>query len=297
MTKLKKIKLKKYSSLDDKYFAKRQLLSKSLNLSKKELGEVFSGKEKYKIVTGFGLTGYFHLGSKLLLNEVKFFADLGLEAQILLSGYDTRVRGTTNSKSPVHIQKSMLQIIDKLDKNEKIKVEERSPGVDSEIFQSINDLVNKDDFVEFYGQEMGKSGRDALVDMAASIIEIDNQKKIVILLGVDELGEALFISHVYKKLEMSPPGFLFNHVVLGYDSNKMGKSRPEFSLVISSSAEEEIKKVEKYLRKDGDHRKCPCYYINLFSKYGDPEISTCKRVHKKLPTIIKKECKEFVSSD
>ena len=64
---------------DDIYFLKRQLLKYSLNTD--DFKEIITNSNMYQIVTGFGLTGGFHLGNKLILEEVKYFQSKKIEAK------------------------------------------------------------------------------------------------------------------------------------------------------------------------------------------------------------------------
>jgi len=290
MLSVESLSSKETSPITSEYFMQRDLLSKSMNLSKAEVDEMFTGKGRYRLITGFGLTGHFHLGSKLLLNEVRAFSSNGIQSKILLSGYDTLVKGVSNSNNQSEVQSGMLQVIAGLTKTGGVNVKINLPGQKSDINNSIQDSIDNRDFTDIFGRNMKDSSKEALIDMAASVLDINENSKTVVLLGIDELNNAMFINQVCKRLQILPPGFLFNRVLPGYDFGKMGKSRPEYSLVIFSNPDNEIKKVEKFLRTDGDYLNCPCYYVHLFSEFGKPELRSCNQLHNLLPKVIEKEC-------
>lgn len=277
---------------DDIYFLRRQLLKYSLNTN--NFKDILTTHDQYQIVTGFGLTGGFHLGNKLILEEVKYFQSNGIEAHIFLSISDAESKGINsdqynkNKRDILTQLKALPKTLTHLHINEEYN---KHP-----LYTKLENLLAKSQiFEEVYQENLSSAVRKALTDMATSILDYSGKLPIVIL-GIDEIYNAIFISECAKLINKKAPIFLFNKILVGYDGNKMGKSRQDFSLITTNNPQNEISKIKQYLctQKICDDN-CPARNILNFSKYYTEGNSDQVDYHSELERIIMLECSALES--
>lgn len=277
----------------DVYFLRKRLLKYSINATQKDITKIFKGRDSsYVIVTGFGLTGGMHLGGKLLLNECAFFSSSGLDTYVFLSKADAlskRIPSTFFFK----IKDKVLTKIEKLKFYKNFKV--KDDKISNKIIKKISGGDIRKDLIGAYNFYPKNAEIMALISMVGSIYSIhtkyNNNKKIVVLLGIDEIYHACFIINRFKTLGIASPIFLFNDLIIGYDGKKMGKTRSMNSLVITNSYEYEYSKLEHFLKKKHRPDKCPAIEIARFSEYYLKIRKICSgALHKNIKYIIKQEC-------
>lgn len=276
------------------YFFSRKILFSYINSSDKEINLVFSGENKAVIVTGFGLTGRPHIGTKIIRDELFYFLNKKNSVFICLSEADSLNRGTT----PGDRNKSLLAInlfFKKIFSNKKCFF------VSSQKFNRLtkkniwSDIVAKKIFIRIFGQNNLLLKEAALFEMAKNILEISSKlkkdKKCIVILGIDELNNAVFVSELAKTLRLNVPIFLFNKIVPGYDYIKMGKSVPEKSFIFGSGFYKEYKKAKKYFGKSNhkENAKCSLCDIVFFSGYklDLKQKNIIKFIHHKPKIILK----------
>lgn len=108
--------------------------------------------------------------------------------------------------------------------------------------------------------------------MAKSILSIsrDKEKKVFILIGIDEFKNADFISRYAISNDILPPVFLFNKIVPGYGVSKMGKSTPYGSFTFSDSYIDEYKKILPYISEENHNSSERCALCDLVYFSGYP---------------------------
>lgn len=279
--------------LSNDYFIQRKLLRYRWNLSELDLQRIFAGNQSYHLITGFGVTGHLHLGSKLILNETRSISAAGIKASLFLSFADTKVKGVVGADTSEEVQNTMLRVITHVAGSDNVKIFANTSIKHSKIYQKIKSEVTPADFVEVFKEPKTKAAREAIIDMTATILGSDEGVRLVVLLGIDELDNAAFVKKIAEKIGLPSPGFLFNQILPGYDFKKMGKTRPEYSFIISNDPQAEFSKLKPFLRRDNNYLECPCYHIHTFSEFGTPELASCNKLHPLLPHIIKQECSIF----
>lgn len=274
------------------YFLKRKLLKYNINITKKELNDLLSGKKKKELITGFGITGPLHLGSKLLFDEICWLSNLGHEVSIFLSLADGAYSKVENIEK--RSQSLTTGILRYLSTNS-VNLFKNHDSSTHPLFSKITSIICDEDFEEIYGSSL-KNSQKVLIDMATSVCQFCKNKKVYVLLGIDEIKNARFILKVATKLNLETPGFLFNEIIHGYDGNKMGKSRPSYSLRLDSDPTIEFEKILKYSRNDLKCNKCPLHDVHRFSKSGNLIHSNCNICKDLLKKVIENNIKEWNNS-
>jgi len=282
-----------YIPQSKEYFLRNKLLCYSLDLDENYLRGLVKGRKEACFITGFGVTGQFHLGNKLVLNELKYFAFTKNEVYLFLS-YADSLSKKVSEKSFLSIESKLFYYIKSQLSTKNVIVNRNYRSKKSPIYQSILGNITKNDFEKIFGKEYTEKNHDAILDMTTSILEIQSDKKKIVLLGIDEIYNALFIKFVAKKLGLSIPAFLFNKLLIGYDGKKMGKTRENYSLIVCSDANYEIKKMHKNYDKDlVTVEDCPACLINKYSEFGRLDVVHSKNCVDIADKIIVEECNLF----
>lgn len=290
--KIKPLKIKKVERWP--YFLSRRVLFSYINSSNKEINSFLEGKIRAKVVTGFGLTGYPHVGTKIIRDELFYFLKLKSSVFICLSETDAAHKGVApgrRSKSLCAISKLFKKVFD--DKKCFFVNSQKSERLIKKI--SWSDAVAREVFQKTFGPLSSNSKEAALFDMAKNILGIssglEKDKKCFVILGVDELNNAVFITRTAKALKQDVPIFLFNKVVPGYNFLKMGKSVQEKSFVFYSSFRNEYEKAKKYFGKNNhkNSAKCSLCDIVFFSGYEIDlkQKNIIKFIHQNSKSILK----------
>lgn len=276
------------------YFFSRKILFSYINSDDAEIRSIFLGKTKVKIVTGFGLTGSPHIGTKIIRDELLYFLKLKFKVFVCLSEADAINRGTTafgKRKSLFAINLFFKRVFN--NKNFFLVDFRKSKRLSYKLAWS--DTVARKIFKKIFGQISSTAKESALFDMAKNIlgisVGIEKGKKCVVIMGIDELNNALFVGAVAKALKYEVPIFLFNKIIPGYGVPKMGKSVPEKSFIFYSNFFREYRKAEKYFGKNHhkEGAKCSLCDIVFFSGYEIDlkQKNIIKFIHQNSKVILK----------
>ncbi len=276
------------------YFLERGIMASFINSDNGQIARIMSGQEKVAVVTGFGLTGMPHLGTKIIRDELAFMLSLGNKVYICVSSADAVVRAKSaidaeQSESALAEFFSSLQLHPgcRFMRNDEImQVVEKSPWNEKEagaIFERIYETS--------YDSPKGK----ALACMAKSIIGIycgqAPSTRCLVPLGIDEFDNASFVTATAQAIGLRPPIFTFNRIVPGYGTIKMGKSIPRQSLVMSGSPAEEYAKMAPYIgdRDHEIHEPCALCSAIFFSGHAIDitDRHARRNAHDNPETIIK----------
>jgi len=255
------------------YLFQRHIIASFINCDHDRLERIISGEEKSIIITGFGLTGLPHLGTKIIRDELEYFLCLGNKIFICVSSADASTRNLSLSQTEKN-QSAIEKFFVGLSKNPACQF------LRSELIDQIVKKVDWDDslikkifeqhFLIDYCTKMGHS----IAYMTKSVIGISQAHKsfgnCVIPLGIDELDIAQFITNATKRLAITTPIFIFNQIVPGYKSEKMGKSIPESSFVFLGSFDEEFSKIEPFIGGLGHPVDAACSLCDVIFYSGYP---------------------------
>lgn len=295
--KLKLLRINGKSQLP--YFFLRKILFSYINSNNKEINSFFLGKSKAKIVTGFGLTGYPHIGTKIIRDELLYFLNKKFSVFVCLSEADAlnkciTQKGKNKSLSAINL------FFKNIFSNKKcffVNLQKSKRLMEKNIW---SDIVAKKIFKKIFGQIDQSLKEAALFDMAKDILSVsiglEKDKRCIVILGIDEFNNAVFVSKVAKALKQNVPIFLFNKIVPGYGFSKMGKSIPEKSFIFNSAFAHEYKKSQKYFGKI-NHRegaRCSLCDIVFFSGYKIDlkHKNAIKFIHQNSKSILKNIYKE-----
>lgn len=254
------------------------------------LAKIMTGEERAIVVTGFGLTGRPHLGTKLLIQTFDCIIGESNKGVIFLSGKDALAR-STEDEHRVRSQGAIEKLLHStLTHNRNVSLKYNDFSSISPLIHSLELKVKDCMFRDAYQTELSEFEKNAVIDMAASILEYmpSSEDGMIVLIGIDELDNLLFVEACAKVLGMEPPAFVLVKTIRGYDGGKMGKSREGFSLLVTESVEKEVAKIKQFLQENHtDDEFCPLCDIYANSTYAKsfPNL-TQKDVHDAVSEII-----------
>jgi tryptophanyl-tRNA synthetase len=274
---------KNYPSIRRKYKIS-QLNSKEKNLLKKDtiLGHwnfkqiyhSIQNKKRFAIVTGFSASGKLHLGNKIALDVAFYLKKLGGKVFIPLSDTEAELARKTpiNATDDFNLFKSDLKRWEYNLNNSKIYLHSSNNEVRKLVSLIIKKMEYKD-FLKIYGPKINLSGIFALSNMLADIFYPSQKgfKKILVILGVDEIKHARLAVLASEKLGFPKPSFLYLKILNGLKKEKMSKSKPEQNILLSDSAKNVRYKIKNNSIKNLEIIDNPLYQIALWILEIDKE--------------------------
>lgn len=218
------------------------------------------------IVTGFSLSGRLHLGNKLVIDVANSFVRDWTKLFIPIS--DTEAILTR--KPQKNINKSFNVFLKDLIKcgvdikGAEIYLHSNNKRVQYLLLNLLRNLKISD-FKRIYGKNIDLSEIFAVSNMMADVFYPfeKNFKKIVIILGVDEIKHAELIRFLSRRLRLVEPVFLFTKILNGLKDDKMSKSKEKENILISDSPQTAKNKLLKSSRERRFKNMCdePVYQI------------------------------------
>ena len=129
--------------------------------------------------------------------------------------------------------------------------------------------------------------------MVATIIEEASCSRHVplLLIGKDEQNNAEFMKLGAAALGIDPPAIIYTNTITRYDGGKMGKSRAEYSLLVTNDVTLEVSKIEQFLSEHDDDTYCPICEIYQYSRYALLNLNFSSSVtHARISEVVRHEC-------
>jgi len=255
-----------------------------------EVRDILLGKPSRSCVTGFGVTGRFHFGSSLVIDTTRLMGEVGHNVHVYLSGVDTRVKPMDENEKLVS-DGMYRYLIQKFGSTPNIKlhpVDEPPSKSHIGLLDQAKIAIEEDQYFQAYGRKLTDAERDAVLDMACAInAHSSDTLGTLVLLGIDEMPNAIFTRLVATLLGLPKPTFLLSRTVVGTDGKKMGKSRPQYSMIMSENPQEALQKFDDgNIRKDGLCIGCPRRHVVKFSQFSQGrwlrDCSSCDTIFKQI---------------
>jgi tryptophanyl-tRNA synthetase len=207
--------------------------------------------EKVALVSGFMTSGFFHLGSLAIIQQMAYYQKkYGVKIIIPIADLEARCVRKTNKSE---IKKILTDFI------AHFLAEDLSPADTSIYLQSRNLEVLKEaslftakldmhDFEKIYDRKLSLGEAYSSLVMAADILapQLADYKSTLITLGIDEISHFILVKKIIPMLgeNFYLPSITYNKIITGLNGSKMGKSIPENSILLSDTPKEAIAKLE-----------------------------------------------------
>jgi len=193
-------------------------------------------KKSLAIVTGFSLSGKLHLGNKLAIDVANSLSKQGAKLFIPIS--DTEAILTR--KHPKSIKADFNDLVNDLvrigvnTRQTEIYLHSNNKKVQYLLLKFLKNLKISD-FKQIYGEDINIPTIFAISNMMADVFyPLENgYKKIVVVLGVDEIKHAQLVKLLSRRLKIAELGFLFIKILNGLKNTKMSKSKIKENILIS----------------------------------------------------------------
>jgi tryptophanyl-tRNA synthetase len=259
-------------------------------------------KEKFAVISGFSASGKLHLGNELVLETIFDLKKLGGKIFITLSDTESLLTRKTSKKSNESID-SFKKDLKKWafdTKNSEIYLHSLNKET-IHLLDVIRKKITPEDFKKIYGPEINENKILALSNMLVDIFYPYKKgyKKVLVILGIDEIKHAKLAIYASQKLGFQKPSFLYLKILNGLNKGKMSKSKTKENILLSDSPRKVKQKIRKSNPNSLEIVDDPFYQIGLWILKIDKRKleNMLKNVeHNKFKKIISKKLVEKYKS-
>ena len=255
--------------------------------------DAYERGEKPAIVTGFMPSGRFHIGHKMVADQIIFYQKLGFEVFIVIADAEAyAVRRIERSRA---IELGLYEYIANLlalglevNKHTHIYFQTNYRTEYYRLIQLFSRKITMSEMEAIYGElEPGKVV--SALTQAADILhpqleEFGGYKYILVPVGADQDPHIRLTRDIAdrfsRELGLERPASTYHRFMTGLDGNKMSSSRPEYAIFLSDDPETAYKKVRKALtggrpsieeqrRLGGIPEKCTIYELYVYGLIRD----------------------------
>ncbi len=247
--------------------------------------------EKTAVLTGFMPSGYPHLGTAMVYEELKYFQQKGVFVKIVIA--DAEAYAVRRESREDTIQRGLDFIAHAIawginpDKAE-FYFQTEMPSSYYRLIQMFSRKVTQAEIEAIYG-DLAPGKIMAALTQAADILhlqldEFGGYKYVIVPVGVDQdphLRLTRDLADRFKyELGFERPASLYHKLMRGLDGNKMSKSRPEYAIHLNEPLEIAEKKVmnaltggrataEEQRRLGGEPWKCTVFELFTYHLIRD----------------------------
>jgi tryptophanyl-tRNA synthetase len=251
----------------------------------------FSRGEKTAVLTGFMPSGYPHLGTAMVYEELKYFQKKGAFIKVAIADAEAyAVR--RESRSDV-IQRGFDFVVHAIawgvdPERAEFYYQTEMPSSYYRLIQMFSRKITQAEMEAIYG-DLAPAKVISALTQAADILhlqldEFGGYKYVVVPVGVDQdphIRLARDIADRFKsELGFERPASLYHRLIRGLDGNKMSKSRPEYAIHLNEPKELLEKKVmnaltggrataEEQRRLGGEPWKCTIFELYTYHLVKD----------------------------
>ncbi len=275
-------------------FINRDLLIAHLGFDK-FINSLLKGKQT-AVISGLSASGEIHLGSKIILNEMLFFQNQGSDIYLVIGDIDALLTRNKNSFDVNKYQHCFETYLKTLNYNPKksfiIKQSDNKQGII--IRNKLMNRIKDEDFLRIYGMIPDKNYKISLLTTAADIISIllKNYDSTLVPVGIDEAAHIVLTKYCISLLDeydLNDFSAIFNRIIPGFKGEKMSKSKPELSILLSENPIEAEKRYLANCETSKNFKTCPNFMI---MKYVTAPLSSLKSIAN---NCSKEYCEECLS--
>jgi len=255
--------------------------------------EAYKSGEGVALVTGFMPSGKFHLGHKMVADQIIFYQKLGFEIFIVLADIEAYTVRRLDRKKVIEyaLYEYVANLIALgLEKNKRLHIYFQS-NYDVPYYRLIQMFSRKVTLAELeaiYGK-LEPSKIVSALTQAADILHPQLEyfggfKYVLVPVGADQDPHIRLTRDIadrfHTELGLERPASTYHRFITGLDGNKMSSSRPEYAIFLTDPPEQAAKKVFKALtggratveeqRKFGGvPEKCTVYELYVYHLIAD----------------------------
>jgi len=279
-------------------------LAASYNFNR--IAPLIENKNRFAVVSGFGVTGEMHLGSKLLIDQLAYYQKLGGKLFLPIADFDGIV---VKGKSQQFIKRHTLNFLRHFKaggidlKKCEIYTQLGNRSVTSMALQFLK-KISEEDYRGVYGDYSLKEFIALLVTVADMLYpQTIGFNNTLIVVSMDEKKHIDFCYKVISKEgnRFKKPTATFQKPLLGLSGEKMGKSLPEETIYLLDSPEKARKKFWERALIDKIHPE-NCRVFNLYQLFFLKSIQDIKKIksncnkRENVCNICKRECANILKN-
>lgn len=265
--------------LPSHYLIKRGIIFAHRDLDK--ILEAHQNKEPFAVMTGIKPTNKYHLGNKLVVDQLVYFQEMG--AKIYFSIADLETHHVQKSKLEESVETAVDNIADLLAlgvKEDNYFYRQSEEKNVLRLGHQYYGNVTYNMLKSIYGEKPVNYYDSALVQVAdinlPQLEKFGGKKPVVVPVGIDQDPHIRLTRKIAAKHKLTPPSATYNKTMRSLTgSTKMSKSEPKGIVTLSQHPKEATEKLKKCYtggrstaRKQkklgGNPDDCVCYELFMF---------------------------------
>jgi tryptophanyl-tRNA synthetase len=253
--------------------------------------DMFLRGEKVAVLTGFMPSGYPHLGTAMVYEELKYFQQKGVFVKIAIA--DAEAYAVRRESREEVVQRGLDFIAHAIawginPEKAEFYFQTEMPSSYYRLIQMFSRKVSQAEMEAIYGDLAPAKIMAALTQVAdilhLQLDEFGGYKYVVVPVGVDQDPHIRLARDLADRFEhelgFRRPSSLYHRLIRGLDGNKMSKSRPEYAIHLNEPLEIAEKKVmnaltggrataEEQRRLGGEPWKCTVFELYTYHLIKD----------------------------
>jgi len=261
-------------------FNRRDCILASKNFDK--IMNCLMNNKSFAIITGFGCSGPMHFGSKLIIDQIRYYQTMGCYIFVSLAdieGYTVRKNSLNNVKKNFAEYLTHLKTLGLQTEKCDIYLQSNNAKVLS-LGLFLSKYFDLKDFEKHYGRPLSIS------EIISSLIMMGDlyypyssmgYNDILVVMGLDEIKHIVFateISVLIETLRLPQISATFSLPIRGLENKQMGKSQPEVSVTLLEPSDRAEKKILEYKTEEGCPKDCLCFQLLAWHLLEDDEEVT-----------------------
>ena len=251
--------------------------------------QAYNNKEKIAIVTGFMPSGKFHLGHKMVADQLIYYQKLGFSLFIVIA--DAEAYAIRRKSREEVIELGLYEYVANLialglekNKNTHIYFQTNYDPVYYRLIQMFSRRVTLSEMEAIYGTIDTTAKIVVALTQAADILhpQLDHfggYKNVLVPVGADQDPHLRLTRDIAERfrndLGLERPASTYHRFIQGLDGKKMSSSRPDYTIFLSDPIEISVRKfkraltggratIEEQKKLGGIPEKCMIYETYLY---------------------------------
>ncbi len=270
----------------------------------------FRDGKKVSILTGMMPSGPFHLGHKMVVDQLVFYQNLGVPVTLAIADVEAR---TVRRKTPEEIRENTINYLTNYfalgldpDKTDIYMQSSRSVAY----YRLANMLAGKVTFAEMeaiYGTLSPGKITSALIQAAdilhKQLSDYDGKHRVLVPVGPDQDPHIRLARDLAERIGFVTPSPNYHLFMAGLDGQKMSSSRPTSYVSLDEPVEEALRKIKNALtggrntleeqkKLGGQPGKCMIFSLYVYHFENSDESLDERRRACENGTLMCGECKK-----
>jgi len=217
------------------------------NIDNSLLDKIKNDPKKVAVFAGFDTAGSLHIGSGLILQQLKHYKSLGCSIKLPLVDHEAiSARGSSIEEAKDKAKESCIPVLHQLGfDNSEVYLRSSVPEI-LDYVSLFSSKIEFEDVENIYGRKVSPGEYIAILIMAADLLRLTKDYSVLAIYGIDEMPHIKFTNFLAEKCNLPKISGTFSTLIPGLGNKKMSKSLPKQNIFLDDSKEEIKNKLKNH---------------------------------------------------